>query len=43
MSERALCAKARELLSGEIGLVRGLDQATANAWIDDQLTSSAAA
>ena len=43
MSERALCAKARELLSDEIGLVRGLDQATANAWIDDQLTSSAAA
>jgi CarD family transcriptional regulator len=42
-SERALCAKARELLSGEIGLVRGLDQAAANAWIDDQLTSSAAA
>ncbi len=42
-SERALCAKARELLSGEIGLVRGLDQAAANAWIDDQLTPSAAA
>jgi CarD family transcriptional regulator len=42
-SERALCAKARELLSGEIGLVRGLDQATANAWIDDQLTPPAAA
>ena len=42
-SERALCAKARELLSGEIGLVRGLDQASANAWIDDQLTRSAAA
>ena len=42
-SERALCSKARELLSGEIGLVRGLDQASANAWIDDQLTPSAAA
>ena len=42
-SERALCVKARELLSGEIGLVRGLDQAAANAWIDDQLTPSAAA
>jgi CarD family transcriptional regulator len=41
-SERALCAKARELLSGEIGLVRGLDEASANAWIDDQLTGSAA-
>lgn len=43
MSERALCAKARELLSGEIGLVRGLDEADANAWIDAQLTRSAAA
>jgi CarD family transcriptional regulator len=36
-SERALCVKARELLSGEIGLARGLAQAEANAWIDDQL------
>ncbi len=43
VSERALCAKARELLSGEIGLVRGIDQAGANAWIDDQLAPSAAA
>ena len=43
VSERALCVKARELLSGEIGFVRGLDKAGANAWIDDQLTSSAAA
>lgn len=43
MSERALCAKARELLSGEIGLIRGLDEADANAWIDAQLTRSAAA
>jgi RNA polymerase-interacting CarD/CdnL/TRCF family regulator len=43
VSERAICVKARELLSGEIGLVRGLDQESANAWIDDQLTSSAAA
>lgn len=43
VSERAICVKARELLSGEISLVRGLDQASANAWIDDQLTSSAAA
>lgn len=42
-SERALCTKARELLSGEISLVRGLDQASANAWIDDQLTRFAAA
>jgi RNA polymerase-interacting CarD/CdnL/TRCF family regulator len=37
VSERALCTKARELLSGEIGLVRGLDQAEADAWIDEQL------
>jgi CarD family transcriptional regulator len=43
VSERALCVKARELLSGEIGLVRGLDQADANAWIDDQLTPTVAA
>jgi CarD family transcriptional regulator len=43
VSERAICVKARELLSDEIGLVRGVDQASANAWIDDQLTSSAAA
>jgi CarD family transcriptional regulator len=42
-SERALCAKARELLLAEISLVRGLDQASANAWIDDQLTRSAPA
>jgi CarD family transcriptional regulator len=42
-SERALCAKARDLLSGEISLVRGLDQASANAWIDDQLARSAPA
>jgi CarD family transcriptional regulator len=37
VSERALCVRARELLSGEIGLVRGLDQAEANAWIDEQI------
>ena len=42
VSERALCVKARELLSGEIGLVRGLDRADANAWIDEQLAPSAA-
>ena len=42
VSERAICVKARDLLSGEIGLVRGVDQASANAWIDDQLTLSAA-
>jgi CarD family transcriptional regulator len=38
VSERALFVKARELLSGEIGLARGLDPEQANAWIDDQLT-----
>jgi CarD family transcriptional regulator len=37
VSERALYLKARELLSGEIGIARGLDQAQANAWIDDQI------
>jgi CarD family transcriptional regulator, regulator of rRNA transcription len=36
-SERALHLKARELLSGEIGVTRGLDQAEADAWIDAQL------
>lgn len=36
-SERAVVVKARDLLSGEIGLVRGLDQEEANAWIDEQL------
>jgi CarD family transcriptional regulator len=37
-SERSLCAKARELLAGEIGLVRGVEVAEADAWIDEQLT-----
>ena len=37
VSERALFVRARELLSGEIGVARGLDQAEANAWIDEQL------
>ena len=37
VSERALWVKARELLSGEIGLVRGVDRAEASAWIDEQL------
>ena len=36
-SERALVVKARDLLSGEIGLVRGVDPAEASAWIDEQL------
>ena len=37
VSERALWVKARDLLSGEIGLVRGLDREEASAWIDEQL------
>ncbi|OFW72449.1 MAG: hypothetical protein A2Y55_08870 [Actinobacteria bacterium RBG_16_68_12] len=37
LSEKALCVKARKLLSGEIGLARGLDRAVADAWIDEQL------
>jgi CarD family transcriptional regulator, regulator of rRNA transcription len=37
VSERALFVRARELLSGEIGVARGLDQAEADAWIDEQL------
>jgi CarD family transcriptional regulator len=39
VSERALWTKARELLSGEIGLVRGIDRAEASAWIDEQLAA----
>ncbi len=39
-SERALHLKARELLSGEIGIARGLDKAEAEAWIDAQLAAS---
>ena len=37
LSEKALCVKARKLLSGEIGLARGLDRAVVDAWIDEQL------
>ena len=36
-SERALHLKARELLSGEIEVARGVDRAEAEAWIDQQL------
>jgi CarD family transcriptional regulator len=39
-SERALHLKARELLSGEISVTRGLDTAAAEAWIDDQLAAA---
>jgi CarD family transcriptional regulator len=36
--ERAFFVKARELLSNEIALARGVEPAEANAWIDEQLT-----
>jgi CarD family transcriptional regulator len=36
--EKELFAKARQLLSNEIALVRGVEPAEANAWIDEQLT-----
>jgi CarD family transcriptional regulator len=35
--EKGLCVKARQRLSGEIGLARGLDRAEVDAWIDEQL------
>jgi CarD family transcriptional regulator len=41
-SERALWTKARDLLSGEIGLVRGVDRAEVTAWIDEQIAPPAA-
>ena len=37
LSEKGLCVKARQHLSGEIGLARGLDRAQVDAWIDEQL------
>jgi RNA polymerase-interacting CarD/CdnL/TRCF family regulator len=39
-SERSLYVRARELLSAEIGFVRGLSQAEAEAWIDEQVAAS---
>lgn len=39
-SERALHLKARELLSGEIEVARGVDRAEAEAWIDEQLAAA---
>ncbi len=36
--EREHFAKARQLLSNEIALARDVEQAEANAWIDEQLT-----
>ena len=40
-SERELFAKARKLLSGEIALSLGIQQAAAEGWIDKQLVRSA--
>jgi len=37
LSEKGLCVKARQRLSGEIGLARGLDRAEVDAWIDEHL------
>jgi len=36
--ERGLLVKARQLLSNEIALARGVEPAEADAWIDEQLT-----
>ena len=36
--ERDLFVKARQLLSNEIALARGVEPVEANAWIDEQLT-----
>jgi RNA polymerase-interacting CarD/CdnL/TRCF family regulator len=35
--ERTLYLRARRLLSGEIGLARGLEPDEADAWIENQL------
>jgi CarD family transcriptional regulator len=40
-SEQAFYLKARNLLAGEIGIVRGLTQAEADVWIDEQLAAVA--
>lgn len=40
VSERALCVRARELLTGEICAVRRVDQEAAEAWIDAQIAPS---
>jgi CarD family transcriptional regulator len=40
-SERDLYVRARRLLSGEIGLARGLEPAAADAWIEEQLAAPA--
>jgi CarD family transcriptional regulator len=36
-SERRLYVQARQLLAGEIGSARGLEQVEADAWIEEQL------
>jgi CarD family transcriptional regulator len=38
--ERDLYMRARRLLSGEVGLARGLEPAQADAWIEAQLTAT---
>jgi CarD family transcriptional regulator len=40
-SEKDLYLRARRLLSGEIGLARGLEPDEADSWIDDQLGATA--
>jgi CarD family transcriptional regulator len=40
-SERDFYARARRLLSAEIGLARGLEPAAADAWIEEQLATPA--
>jgi RNA polymerase-interacting CarD/CdnL/TRCF family regulator len=40
-SERDLYVRARRLLSGEIGLAHGLDPGDADAWIEEQLETTA--
>ena len=40
-SERDLYVRARRLLSGEIGLAHGLDPGDADAWIEEQLATTA--
>lgn len=41
-SERDLYEKARRLLLGEVGLVRGLDTSQAGLWIDQQIAATGA-
>jgi CarD family transcriptional regulator len=41
LGEKELFVKARQLLSNEIALARGVEPAEADAWIDEQLTRTA--